>query len=200
MVKANPANYTRSDFFQGLTWTQTSQVVGPYALLTYQMNGSGTLQDTSFQEIPAIILHDGMNAYSYYYNGSQPYNDVNGQFSRLAMGSGQMVQLQFPNRPPPFGVGASAVMTEDWVSTCDAQETRCLTIASFSPSSQDMIVANTPTAPYFGIHGFFSITNQLNRAVTVAIFPYRIDDIVGGQSIRQWIYQLRQVLPPQNAR
>ena len=190
-IKSNPANYTRSDMFQGLTWTQTSQVVGPYALLTYQMLDNGNFQDTSFQEIPAIILHDGMNAFAYYYTGNKPYADVNGPFSRLTMAQGALVQLQFPSRPGPFGVGSSAVMTEDWISTCDAAEQRCFTIASFSPSAQDLIVSNTPAAPYFGVHGFFSLTNQLRRSVTVAVFPYRIDDVVEGQTIRQWIYQMR---------
>ena len=194
VTKANPANYTRSDFFQGLTWQQTSRISGPYALVTYRMIDNGALQDTSFQEIPALILHDGLNAYSYFYTGNKPYNDAAGQFSRLTLAQNEQDVLQFPNRQGPFGTGAALTMTEDWVSTCDAQEVSCLTIASFSPSVQDLVVSNPSQAPYFGVHGFFSLMNQLDRTVTIALFPYRIDDVVLGQTVRQWIYQLHTQL------
>ena len=191
VVKSNPANFTRSDFFQGLTWRQTSSVAGPYALITYTIDDDGGLPDVSFQEIPALVLHDGLNAYAYFYNGNKPYEDVHSQFSRLTLTSGELDVLQFPNRVGPFGTGAAITLSEDWISTCDAQEVRCLTIVSFSPSAQDIIVSNTSQAPYFGIHGFFSLTDQLGRSVTVAVFPYRVDDVVQGHTVREWIYRLR---------
>jgi hypothetical protein len=199
VIKTNPSNFTFSTALNGLTWNQTTSVNGPYALSTYKMVNGGTMHDMDFQEIPALFLHQGMNKYIYYYNGSSAYQDASSSVQRLPVdqtmpsGSPYTWVLQLPNRAGPFGTGANASVTEDWVSSCDATETKCFTIATFSSASQDIVFNNDPNGPYFAVHGFFSLTDQLNRTVTVAVFPYRFDDIVGGLSIRQWIYQLHNV-------
>ena len=194
VMKSNPSNFTFSSAFNGLTWQQTTSVSGPAAIATYHMVNNGNLPDTAFQEIPALFLHNGMNKYIYYYGGSSPYQNAQSPVSRVAVGQSDSTYnwaLQLPNRPGPFGVGATAQLQEDWISSCDSTETQCFTIATFSSSSQDIIVNNDPNGPYLGVHGFFSLTNQLNRTVTVMVFPYRFDASFGGTTVRQMIYNLR---------
>ena len=61
------------------------------------------------------------------------------------------------------------------------------------------MVNNSATSnSYFGIHGFFTLKPGLKERTTVFIAPYRFDDIIQGQSVRQWVYQLQQnqMLPP----
>jgi hypothetical protein len=201
MVKSNPSNFTFSSTLNGLTWSQTTAVNGPYALVTYKMANNGNLPNMDYQEIPALFLHEGMNKYTYFYGGSAAYQNATSTVSRVQVnqtvdpntGGPRYWALQFPHRTGPFSVGNAAMLTEDWVSTCDSTETKCVTVATFSSSSQDIVVNNDQNGPYFGVRGFFSLTNQLNRTVTVAIFPYRFDQTVAGQTIRQWIYQLHNV-------
>ena len=194
--KSNPINYTFSNAFPKLTWTQTSQVQGPCALVTYTIANPGNLTDSDFQEIPALVLHGGANQFSYYYTGPNPYADVAGPVSGLTMSQipgitqGGPILFQMPNRPGPFGAAPSGRLSEDWVSTCDILNTSCYTIASFSSSSQDVVIGMDQNAPYAGIHGFFSITKQLNRTIQLAVCPYRFDDVVGGETIRAFIYSL----------
>lgn len=193
VVKSAPANYTRSDAMAGLIWKQTSQVQGPAAVVTYQMNNPSSISDIDFQEIPAIFLHAGIGGQVYYYSGPNGYQDVAGPVSMVsttAPGAPSVSALQLSSRSGPFGTGAVALLSEDWVSTCDYTGTKCVTIATFSAAAQDIIVEYASQGSYFGVHGFFSLTNQLNKTVTVFLFPYRFDDVVMGKSIRSWIYML----------
>ncbi len=192
--KAGPANYTRSDALSSLTWQQTSRLMGPCAIITYKLNDNSSIGDMDFQEIPAIWLHQGLGAQVYYYAGSQPYADVAGPVSLvLQNGGGQFAGLQLPGRVGPFGTGATAQMSEDWVSDCDSSGTQCITAASFSSTAQDFIVNyNYPKTSYMGVHGFFSLLNALNRSTTLFLCPYRFDQVVDGQSIRSWIYQFHR--------
>ena len=77
---------------------------------------------------------------------------------------------------------------------CDITSTQCITIASFSPNAKIIETSNQSASAnsYFGIHGFFTIQPGMKQRSTVFIAPYRYDAVVGGQSIRQWIYQLHQ--------
>lgn len=188
--KLNPANFTRSDGLSWLRWKQTSQVQGPAAIISYSMSGTGTVADTDFQEIPAIFLHQGIGANIYYYTGPAPYQSAGSSVSQANISSGEVFALQLPGRIGPFGTGASAQLSEDWLSACDVTSTHCVTIATFSGSAQDLIAAFSPSGSYFGVHGFFSLTNNLNRNSTVILFPYRFDDVVQGRSIRSWIYSM----------
>ena len=189
--KAGPANFTRSDNVPSIRWTQTTQVQGPAAIVSYTMAGTGSSPDVDFQEVPAIFLHQGIGASIYYYTGVNPYADVSGPVSTASIVSGGVYALQLPHRQGPFGTGANVNLTEDWLSACDSASTHCVTIASFSGSAQDVIAGFSPNGSYFGLHGFFSLTNNLNRTSTVMLFPYRFDDIVQGRSIRSWIYSMR---------
>ncbi len=193
VTKNAPANYTRSDVMSGVNWTQTTQVSGPAAIVTYSIRSSSKVNDTDFQEIPAIFLHQGLGQTIFYYAGTKPYGDVTGPVTTGNITNSGVAALQLPKRPGPFGTGATATLTEDWVSTCDATGNTCVTIATFSSAAQDLIAAYGSSSSYFGVHGFFSLLNQTNRQVTVFMFPYRFDSVVMGRSIRAWIYAFRSI-------
>ena len=193
VTKSGPANYTRSDVMPGVSWSQTSQVSGPAAIITYAIRSSLTVNDTDFQEIPAVFLHQGLGQTLFYYSGGKPYADVSGPVTTANIASAGVAALQLPNRPGPFGVGAAVNLTEDWVSTCDTTGQTCVTIATFSSAAQDLIAAYGSASSYFGVHGFFPLLNQTNRQATVLLFPYRFDSVVMGRSIRGWIYAFHNI-------
>ena len=193
ITKANPNNFRTSTPYQGLSWSQTTSIPGPFALTTYNMLDNGQVSDMDFQEIPAIFLHNGLNATIFWYSGNAPYQNSSGPVSQALRNTGAAWVFQLPNRQGPFSTGASEMLTEDWVSSCDQTGTKCVTIASFSSVAQDIILQNGTDNAYAGIRGFFSLTDQLNKTASVAIFPYRFDAVVGGMTVRQWIYNLRQL-------
>ena len=198
--KHSPNNYSKSSNVPGLFWAQTSQVIGPFAQLTYDIVGGSNLRTMTpdFQELPAIFLHDGIGALVYYYHGPNPYADVGGLVSRSSLAQGATGTLGFPIRTGAYGSGYQVGMTEDWASLCDSTATQCVTIASFSNDAQIIQASNNPGGSYFGIHGFFTLAPGLKQRTTLFIAPYRYDDVVGGKSVRQWIYQLQQnqMAPP----
>ena len=200
--KTAPYNYSKSSSVPGLTWTQTSKVIGPFAQLTYDIVGDNTLRTMTpdFQELPAIFTHGDIVGTVYYYRGSNPYNSLGEPVSRVGLATGAVGVLGFPPRTGQYGAGFSVQMTEDWASMCNSAGTRCITIASFSNDAQIIEAANNAASnnSYFGIHGFFTLKPGLKERVTVFIAPYRFDDVVGGQTVRQWVYQLHQnpLLPP----
>ncbi len=198
--KHAPNNYSKSSNVPGLFWAQTSQVVGPFAQLTYDIAGGNSLRTMTpdFQELPAIFLHNGIGGLVYYYSGASPYNSISEPVGRVALAPGATGLLGFPQRTGQYGSGYDIAMTEDWASMCDAGGTKCVTIASFSNSAQIIQASNSPGGSYFGIHGFFTLAPGLKQRATLFIAPYRYDDVVGGKSVRQWVYQLKQnqMLPP----
>ena len=198
--KHAPNNYSKSSNVPGLFWAQTSQVVGPFAQLTYDIVGGSNLRTMTpdFQELPAIFLHKGIGGLVYYYHGPNPYADAGGLVSRSALAVGATGIIGFTPRTGQYGTGFDVGLTEDWASMCDTTGTQCVTIASFSNTAQIIQASNTATNSYFGIHGFFTIAPGMKQRATLFIAPYRYDDIVQGKSIRQWVYQLKQnqMLPP----
>ncbi|MGI4793439.1 MAG: hypothetical protein ACRYG8_05005 [Janthinobacterium lividum] len=201
MSKNAPNNYSKSSNVPGLTWTQTTQVVGPFAQLTYDIVGDNTLRKMfqDFQELPAIFPGAGIGDVTYFYKGSNPYNSMSEPVTKMVVAQGSYAVLAFPNRTN-YGAGSNETMTEEWASMCDATSTRCITIASFSADAKIIETSNQSANnnSYFGIHGFFTLAPGLKERTTTFIAPYRFDAVVGGLSVRQWIYQLHanQQLPP----
>lgn len=201
MSKTAPNNYSKSSNVPGLTWTQTTQLVGPFAQLTYDIVGGPTLRKMfpDFQELPAIFTHGAIGDVTYFYKGSNPYNSLSEPVTKIVVAQGQYTVLGFPNRTN-YGTGYAEGMTEDWASMCDSTSTQCITIASFSPDAKIIETSNQSAAAnsYFGIHGFFTLAPGLRVRTVTYIAPYRYDAVVAGQSVRQWIYQLHQnqMLPP----
>lgn len=201
MTKTAPNNYSKSTNVPGLTWTQTTQVVGPFAQLTYDIVGDKNLRTMyqDFQELPAIFPGAGIGDVTYFYKGNNPYNALSEPVTMAKVTQGNYAVLAFPNRTD-YGTGTNDGMTEDWASMCDATSTRCITVVSFSPDAKIIETSNQSAAnnSYFGIHGFFTLAPGLKVRTTTFIAPYRFDAVVGGLSVRQWIYQLHanQQLPP----
>ena len=200
--KHAPNNYSKSSNVPGLTWTQTSQVIGPFAQLTYDIVGDSTLRTMfpDFQELPAIFAHGAIGSQVFYYKGPNPYNSLAEPVGHSSVAQGAYGVIAFPARVGSYGTGADFAMTEDWASMCDDSGHRCITIASFSNEAKIIEASNQSAGnnSYFGIHGFFTLKPGLKVRTTVFIAPYRFDDVVQGKSIRQWVYQLRQnqLLPP----
>lgn len=198
--KHAPNNYSKSSNVPGLFWAQTSRVIGPFAQLTYDILGGNALRTMTpdFQELPAIFLHNGIGGLVYFYNGSDPYNSLGKPVSRISIASGATSILGFPSRTGQYGAGYDIGITEDWSSMCDTTGTKCITIASFTNDAKIIQASNSPGGSYLGIHGFFTLQPGLNERNAVFIAPYRYDDIVQGQSVRQWIYKLKKnsLLPP----
>ncbi len=198
--KHAPNNYSKSSNVPGLFWAQTSQVIGPFAQLTYDIKGGNALRTMTpdFQELPAIFLHQGIGAQVYYYTGANAYNAISQPVTKATLAVGAIGTLGFTPRTGQYGAGYNVAMTEDWASMCDTTGTQCVTIASFSNAAQIIEAANSATNSYFGIHGFFTMAPGLSQRATLFIAPYRFDDVVQGKSVRQWIYQLHQnpLLPP----
>ncbi len=192
--KHGPYNYSKSDNVPGLFWAQTSHLVGPFAQLTYDIEGGSALRTMTpdFQELPAIFLHGGIGTQVYFYNGAKPYASVGQPVTQASLASNTAALLGFPPRSGQYGTGYNIGMTEDWASFCDPTGTQCITIASFSNDSQIIEAANSPTNSYFGIHGFFTLQPGLSQRTAVFIAPYRFDDVVAGKTVRQWVYDLRQ--------
>ena len=199
-AKAGPQQFTKSSHTQtaNLTWYQTMQVTGPFAQTTYKITYNGTTAwNADFQEIPALLTGQGMsNGYIYYYGGAAPYTNAASAVTRVsaAPNDGTTQVYQFPNRVGPFGAGVpngyGGFLTEDWVSLCDATQTKCITVVSFAPDVQDLIYGPGDYS-YFGLHGFFAMKNPTRKIIPVFVAPYRFDDVVGGKTVRQWIYSLR---------
>ena len=200
--KTAPNNYSKSTNVPGLTWTQTSQVVGPFAQLTYDIVGDSTLRPMfqDFQELPAIFTHGAIGSQVFFYSGTNPYKSLAEPVTHKSVAQGTYGVIGFPTRSQPYGTSYDAGMTEDWASMCDDAGKQCVTIVSFSDNAKIIQASNQAAGnnSYFGIHGFFTLQPGLKVRTTVFIAPYRFDDVVQGQSIRQWIYQLHQnqMLPP----
>ena len=195
MTKTAPNNYSKSSNVPGLTWTQTTQVIGPFAQITYDMVGDNTLRKMfpDFQELPAIFTHGSIGDVVYYYGGPSPYNSISSQVTKATIAQGSYAVLGFPNRTN-YGAGYNNALSEEWASMCDITSTQCITIASFSPNAKIIETSNQSASnnSYFGIHGFFTLAPGLKERSTVFIAPYRFDAVVAGMSVRQWIYQLHQ--------
>ena len=198
--KAGPQQFTKSSHTQtaNLAWYETMQVTGPFVETTYKITYTGlTPWNADFQEIPALLTSQGMaNGFVYYYGGSAPYTNAASQVTRVsaALNDGTTQVYQFPGRNGPFGAGVpggyGGFLTEDWVSLCDATQTKCITVVSFAPDVQDLIYGPGDYS-YFGLHGFFAMKNPTKKIIPVFVAPYRFDDVVGGKTVRQWIYSLR---------
>jgi hypothetical protein len=197
LSKQGPQQFTKSTSAQvsNLIWSELGHVEGPLALLSYHITYSGgQAWSSAEQEIPAIFLNNGFKSgVLYYYSGSQPYINPNSSVTQASTASGSTFASHFffPKRSTPnfdsLTPGQGDQMTEDWLSLCDPTGVKCVTVASFSPDALDVTYIPGSNA-YFALHGQFAIKPGLNKTITLWIAPYRFDDVVGGMTVRDWIY------------
>ncbi len=191
MTRENPYNFTKTTELDGMTWSVTGQVLPdrPYLQLDYVMDYDGKPVGVHNQEIPALFTDDRMGKYYYFYSGGSPYADAAGDVTRVALADVASQQLALPDRtgekpqtPPANGYRNA---TEEWLSSCDATETHCLTVATFAPDVSVLYLDGHYVTPM----GRFAFNGH--RAWTIYLFPYRHDDVVAGKTVREWIYAIR---------
>ncbi len=202
MSKTNPNNFTKTSVYEGMTWTQTTSVKGPFLQVTYHVTQEGGFSGgPTGQEFPAFWTRDGgIGTTFYYYGGATPYEDATSPLSKLTVlpdSSGvQLAVFTFPDRSSPKNEDQPAYdLSEEWVSTCNAAGDVCLTVASFSDQEKERQAYRAGQNHIFTGWGTFALAPGLDLTKTEYYFPYRFDDVVLGLTIRQWIYALKTGAP-----
>ena len=192
----NPANYSKSSSFDGLTIIQRVSLGDVYAKVDYDLkyNGPFTLSN-HFQEIPAFFTAGDISGYFYFYNGKQPWKFDNvAEIKResIGIGNGNSKALAFPN----FNLGQDVLKPYDssreyWMGVCSSDKTKCVTIATFSRDVQSITLqVNENTTAYIAPMGYFNLYPGMEKKISLYIFPYKYDKVINGKSIRQRIYEL----------
>lgn len=215
--QVNPYQFTKTNAFDGLEWTQRVSLGDAYAKLDYTIkyNGNYTTLPYQPQELPAIFAAGGMNQKFYFYEGYSPFTNPNSpvrelvitqeQLDRKGWDSPNIHYLGLPNRNPqlflhntpprsPYGIA-----DEYWWGVCNEDESQCLTIATFSP-----LVYETgfgPSAPenrgaYLTPLGIFQLKPGFNEHLNVYMFPYKWDKVINGKSVRERIFELARTELP----
>jgi len=191
----NPGHFTKNaPGFSGMSFSQKIELEDVYAKIDYAIDYNGPYTLTSHpQEIPAIFTKIGTPAKYYYYSGDQPYFDPNSPVEILNEPIPGFIG--FPNRGtyphgPPYDLA-----TEGWWGICDATETRCLTVASFSQSVTEAALHGKEDYSYITALGGFAIDSGFHREVTIYLFPYKYDKVINGKSIRERIFELAEIPP-----
>lgn len=186
--KSNPYNFTKSNSASGLTWTQRVQVKPdvPYARVEYFIENNGPSLGPHPQEIPAIFLNRAPDHFTYYfYQGDQAYLNSN---SAVRMGPypGKDQDVGLPGRTLPSHIVDPYRADEHWYSAC-RQDGSCITIAAFDEPARWFSL----NQQYITLLGYFGMPTGFRTGIRIYIFPYRFDAVVGGRTVRQWIYDLR---------
>lgn len=160
-----------------------------YAEVRYRLSYTGPYAWSAHpQEIPAIFTAPGMTAHYYAYAGAEPFTgDAVTHYDGPSVGL-----FRFPARSS-YGHGDAFVgyVSEGWWSVCDASQERCLTVASFDDIMNEASMSdNGSGAGYITALGAFAVQPGMVREWTVYFFPYRYDQVVGGETVRQRIYDL----------
>jgi len=85
-----------------------------------------------------------------------------------------------------------ANITEEWWGVCDAAEERCVTVACFSPLCAEAAVSDSGSSGYITPIGYFGVAKAMDVRWSVYMFPYRHDAVVGGRTIRDWVWSLKR--------
>ena len=190
--KTGPYHFTETDAMAGLTWEETATLHMAYVELDYRITYSGPYSLTTHpQEIPAVFPAWGMNHTYFYYDGSNPWADPSSAVTTATTPANGLM-LRLANRAPYPHSNVDAVLTEPWVTACNAARDHCLTVAMLSPQYKEVNAAAYPGNGYGYLTplGGFAITPGMDEQFTAYLFPYRHDQVVAGRTVRQWIYDL----------
>ena len=191
MTRVNPYNYTKSSKHPGLTWSVKANVPNgvPYAALRYTMDYTGIPTTIVDQEIPAIYADADLSAYYYFYAGDRPYANPRSRVTRTASAGARRMPNRTGKQPKPNSKFPS--MSEDWLSACNKAQTKCLTVATFAPEAKLVGHDNTGKGKsVITFYGRFGLDKGHHSNWVVYLFPYRYDQVIGGKSVREWIYKL----------
>jgi hypothetical protein len=190
--KTAPYHFTKSNSMPGMVFEETATLEPAGVRLDYRVAYSGKyVLGPHPQEIPAVFPGAGMNRTYFFYAGGAPYQDAGSAVTKVDA-TDQGLMLRLANRAPYPHANVDATITEDWVSACDAAGTTCLTLAVFSKQYKEINAAGWPGngEGYLTPLGGFAIVPGLDESFTARLYPYRYDEVVGGKSIRQWIYDV----------
>jgi hypothetical protein len=199
-------NYSKTSAFPGMTLNQTVQLGDVYAQVTYDITYNGPYRMTPGPaEIPAFFTASGVSDHLYYYNGPSGYTNSNSPMTRVQI-DGQpdfgfgLPGMARPNLEAPLPAFNA---TESWWTLCDAADQRCVTLAAFDPIYQGggaSLGSDPATKPlkygYMTPFGSLAFYPGEHIKFSLFIFPYKPDAVIGGKSIRQRIFELKQSYVP----
>jgi hypothetical protein len=185
IVKNNPQQFTKSDAFPDLTWEQVARLMPAGIQVDYVVRYTGSRVLTEHpQEMPALFPANGIHAQYSFYEGGSPWTGGGVR----TIGDPGRASVRMPGRN--LTGSYLAELSESWISVCDAGNTRCLTLASFSPLIREVVLGTGDGQAYLTPMGLYAITPGLDISWTVYVFPYRYDQVVEGMSIRDHIREL----------
>jgi len=212
--QTSPNNFTvNGPAVSGLTFEQWVTPLPGYAKVRYRVTADATTFDFSAektspvqwdsrpQEIPALFSAEGVNAAFYAYTGSTPYTNaavtVFGPPDTTTYPDGRYLELPRAAPYPHAGdvrAQNAGCATENWWGVCDANATRCITVATFDTTASEGWIASSanPTEAYLTPIGSFALGSTFSKSWSVYLFPYRYDQVpyTNLQTTRQIIYQL----------
>ena len=194
--KADPWHFTQTDAFTGMVFEQTTTLHEAWVQLDYRITYDGPYTLSSHpQEIPAVFPGVGMNHSYWYYTGDAPYTG-GAVSSSIGATDGPFLRIQ-GREPYPHG-SHDEVITEHWVSVCDATGAHCLTLATFSEPYKEVDCAGTPWRGYGYMTplGGFAIEPGMDVSVRAFLFPGRYDQVIGGRTVREHIVELAKTELP----
>jgi len=102
----------------------------------------------------------------------------------------------FPDEAADPARTSDFIAREHWWTVCDETDTRCITLASFSPIVRGASMLRFESGGYITPSGRFGFKPKEVKDAEVYVFPYRYDEVVGGKSIRQRIFELWKAKNP----
>jgi hypothetical protein len=211
----NPNNFTLiASSVSGLTFKQWVTPYPGYVKVRYQATAdpntfnfnnehTSPVQWSSPQpqEIPALFTSEGISASFFSYIGSSPYS--NDTITTFASTTTQRF-LKLPNASyyphDSHGSGQTSYeagcATENWWGVCDANQTNCVTVATFDDGiAEEGSIYEFPSNAaegYISPIGSFGLQSGVSYNWSVYVFPYRYDQVpyTNTQTTRQIIYQL----------
>jgi hypothetical protein len=154
--------------------------------------------DNRPQELPAFFTAEGIYSDFYSYTGGSPFQ--NKPVTTFGPSPTGFLNLPLPTGSTltyPHGVSKLGCASENWWGVCDADATRCVTVATFDLVATEGWIASNPlndVEGYITPIGPFAIGEKFSRMWTVYVFPTRYDQIpyTSTQTTRQIIYGLAQ--------
>lgn len=191
----DPIHYTGSLPMPGVQFREEVSLGGDaYVKLVYRVANFSTvpITDPHPQEAPAIFLDLGPGANLYFYGGAAPWTGASVESRPMTAAT----RLSFLGRDITPADGAQGgAMAEGWYSVCSLDETHCVTIATpLDPASHVWEAAVSPDAGsrnvYATLLSYYALTPNSTHDVTVYLFPFKYDAVVGGKPVRGWICEL----------
>ena len=184
---SDPYNINRDAALDGLDMNQTVTLLAAGVRIDYEISYSGQLSLSNHaQEVPALFPAFGIDADYYWTNTSDKVETAKCE------GTQCYVRISGRSSYPHEDFIGQTSSSDPWVSLCDEQNTRCLTVASFSPLVREFALNFSgnelfPPTPYLGPTGEFAIVPGLHKTWSVEVYPYRWDTFVAGKCIREHI-------------